>query len=64
MTQAQIIRFCEKHPVWLRQERYATFFLTKVYSEYFVVRVNMHVYSPFGIISLSLEFFELISISS
>jgi len=39
MTQAQIIRFCEKHPTWLRQEGYATFFLTKVNGEYFVVRV-------------------------
>jgi len=39
MTQAQIIRFCEKHPTWLRQEGYATFFLTKVNDEYFVVRV-------------------------
>jgi hypothetical protein len=39
MTQAQIIRFCEKHPTWLRQEGYATFFLTKVGGEYFVVNV-------------------------
>jgi len=39
MTQAQIIRFCEKHPTWLRQEGYATFFLTKVNGEYFVVSV-------------------------
>ena len=39
LTQAQIIRFCEKHPTWLRQEGYATFFLTKVNGEYFVVRV-------------------------
>lgn len=39
MTQAQIIRFCEKHPTWLRQEGYATFFLTKVNGEYFVVLV-------------------------
>lgn len=42
MTQAQIIRFCEKHPIWLRQEGYATFFLTKVGGEYFVVRVDVH----------------------
>lgn len=41
MTQAQIIRFCEKHPTWLRQEGYATFFLTKVGGEYFVVRVSV-----------------------
>ncbi len=39
LTQAQIIRFCEKHPTWLRQEGYATFFLTKVNGEYFVVYV-------------------------
>ena len=42
MTQAQIIRFCEKHPTWLRQEGYATFFLTKVGDEYFVVRVGVY----------------------
>jgi hypothetical protein len=41
MTQAQIIRFCEKHPTWLRQEGYATFFLTKVGDEYFVVLVRV-----------------------
>ncbi len=42
MTQAQIIRFCEKHPTWLRQEGYATFFLTKVNGEYFVVHVRVY----------------------
>jgi len=42
MTQAQIIRFCEKYPTWLRQEGYATFFLTKVGNEYFVVGVNVN----------------------
>jgi len=42
MTQAQIIRFCEKHPTWLRQEGYATFFLTKVNGEYFVVDVRVY----------------------
>jgi hypothetical protein len=41
MTQAQIIRFCEKHPTWLRQEGYPTFFLIKVNGEYFVVCVSM-----------------------
>ena len=41
MTQAQIIRFCEKYPFWLRQEGYATFFLTKVGEEYFVVHVRV-----------------------
>jgi len=39
MTQAQIIRFCEKYHTWLRQEGYGTFFLTKVGGEYFVVDV-------------------------
>lgn len=29
MTQTQIICFCEKYPIWFRQEGYATFFLTK-----------------------------------
>jgi len=29
LTQAQIIRFCAKHPTWLRQEGHATFFLIK-----------------------------------
>jgi len=42
MTQAQIIRFCEKYPTWLRQEDYATFFLTKVNGEYFVVSVRVY----------------------
>jgi len=41
MTQAQIIRFCEKHPTWLRQEGYTTFFLTEMDGEYFVVRVRI-----------------------
>jgi len=41
LTQAQIIRFCEKHPTWLRQEGYATFFLMKVGGEYFVVSVHV-----------------------
>jgi len=39
MTQAQIIRFCEKYPTWLHQKGYATFFLTKVDGEYFVAYV-------------------------
>ncbi len=42
MTQAQIIRFCEKHPTWLRQEGYGTFFLTKVSDEYVVVPVYVN----------------------
>jgi hypothetical protein len=29
MTQAQIINFCKTHSTWLRQDGYATFFLTK-----------------------------------
>jgi hypothetical protein len=41
MTQAQIIRFCEKYPNWLHQNGYATFFLTKVSGRYFVVSVFM-----------------------
>jgi len=41
MTQAQIIRFCEKHSTRLRQEGYATFFLTKVKGEYFVGGVRV-----------------------
>jgi hypothetical protein len=39
MTQNQIIRFCEKHPTWLRQEGRATFFLTEAGGKYFVVLV-------------------------
>jgi hypothetical protein len=39
MTQAQIIRFCEKHPTLLRQDGNATFFLIKENDEYFVVSV-------------------------
>lgn len=42
MTQAQIIRFCEKHSTWLRLEGYATFFLTKVNGKYFVVSVYVY----------------------
>jgi len=41
MTQAQIIRFCEKHPTLLRQDGDATFFLIKENDEYFVVRVHV-----------------------
>jgi len=41
MTQTQIIRFCEKHPTWLRQEGYTTLFLTKAGNEYFVVSVDV-----------------------
>lgn len=41
MTQAQIIRFCEKYQAWLRQEGRATFFLIKVKNEYFVVSVHI-----------------------
>jgi hypothetical protein len=39
LTQNQIIRFCEKHPTWLRQDGYGTFFLIKENNEYFVVSV-------------------------
>jgi len=54
LTQAQIIRFCEKHPTWLRQEGHATFFLTKVGGEYFVVSVR--VFS--GGLNVSVDRFE------
>lgn len=42
MSQAQIIRFCEKYPTCLRQKGYATFFLTKVGDDYFVVSVRVY----------------------
>jgi len=42
MTQAQIIRFCEKHPTWFRQGGLGTFFLIKENSEYFVVLVGVY----------------------
>ncbi len=41
MTQAQIIRFCEKHQIWLRRGAYSTLFLTKAKNEYFVIRLFM-----------------------
>jgi len=41
LSQNQIIRFCEKHPNWLRQEGYATFFLFKMNGEYFVAYVRV-----------------------
>jgi hypothetical protein len=41
MTQAQIIRFWEKYPSWLREDGCSTFFLTKVKAKYFVVRVRV-----------------------
>lgn len=46
LTQHQIIKFCEKHPTWLRQESYATFFLTKAGDEYFVVSVDVRSGGP------------------
>jgi len=42
MTQAQIVRFCEKHPTWLRQDGNATLFLIKENDEYFVVLVFVY----------------------
>ncbi len=39
MTQAQIIRFCKKHPDWLRNRGLSTLFLTKHEEEYYVVNV-------------------------
>lgn len=43
MTQAQIIRFCEKYPTWFDREGSATLFLTKVNGEYFMVDVSKYV---------------------
>lgn len=54
LTQNQIIRFCEKHPTWLRQDGYGTFFLIKENNEYFVVRVYVHSDS-LGVYVLRLE---------
>jgi hypothetical protein len=41
MTQHQIIVFCRKYPHWLREEKFSTFFLTKVRREYLVIRVGI-----------------------
>ena len=46
MSQHQIIRFCEQHPYWLRQEGYPTMFLIKESiaenkGSYFVVEVRI-----------------------
>lgn len=41
ITQSQIIKFCEKHTTDLRQDGFATFFLTKVGDQYFVVNVRV-----------------------
>ena len=41
LTQAQIKNFCKKHPQWLRQNGYATFFLFKVEDQFFVAHVNV-----------------------
>jgi len=41
MTQAQIVRFCEKYPTWLCQDGNATLFLIKENDEYFVVSVDV-----------------------
>ena len=41
LTQAQIKNFCKKHPQWLRQNGYATFFLFKVEDQFFVANVNV-----------------------
>ena len=43
MTQSQIIRFCEKHAAWLRQDGFGTFFLIKEDNRYFVVDVYVDV---------------------
>lgn len=39
LTQSQIKNFCKKHPQWLRQNGYATFFLFKVEDQFFVAKV-------------------------
>jgi hypothetical protein len=39
LTQSQIKNFCKKHPNWLREDGYATFFLFKVEGQFFVARV-------------------------
>lgn len=41
MTQSQVVRFCEKHFIWLCQGGHCTFFLIKENARYFVVRVNI-----------------------
>lgn len=45
LTQAQIKKFCQNYPNWLRQDEYSTFFLTKqggeYFGEYFVVDVDV-----------------------
>ena len=38
-TQAQIKNFCKKHPSWLSQDGYVTFFLFKINNNFFVARV-------------------------
>jgi len=43
LTQHQIKAFCAKHPDWLRQDGYATFFLFKVEDQFFVA--DVYVYS-------------------
>jgi hypothetical protein len=41
LTQAQIIRFCAKHPTWLCQKEHVTLFLIEINREYFVVYVHV-----------------------
>ena len=41
LTQSQIKNFCKKHPEWLRQNGYATFFLFKVKGQFFVADVRV-----------------------
>lgn len=41
LTQSQIKNFCKKHPEWLRQNGYATFFLFKVEDQFFVAGVGV-----------------------
>ena len=41
LTQHKIKNFCKKHPQWLRQDGYATFFLFKVENQFFVASVRV-----------------------
>lgn len=42
LTQAQIVQFMKKYRRWLRTDGYATFFLFKVGSKFFVARVRLY----------------------
>lgn len=42
LTQSQVKNFCKKHPQWLRQKDYATFFLFQVEDQFFVAHVRVY----------------------